>query len=698
MLEYLKGLKVIWDLKGLIFNIYNYVRPRGREIKNESLRKGFFWYRGVTSIDKPERIFPELEYKEGVLREEDAIAFAALNNRFSIFKPSSVNQRHLKPQVVRTKPDRNYEIILSKFHENYIVPFQYDFRGQGVEDPKPDFFQFLRLDKNILWVLGEIGCGKSTFVSHLCHQAKKSILKSNKNDVAVITINFNKKNFDFTDIDEAIFQLFSDAFKEQFKDVGKIQNLETLNQIVKKYFSEYKLNIIIDNLDELYDESAKLILKTEHNFSEFDSFYSEQNYQHVVLRLFELLYEFHQSYKETKVKFIICLREETYDVLSLLYQKMTGSEMGRHFDNRGIIQMSSPSNQFVSDTISNRFEMYTEPVNEEFKKFLIKFSQKAVKLKINGLRHVMESARGLLYLKNQSHLFYPNWMIDIYVYVDGYQNYAQRDCGVSNIFLINIDYRKDVDETHKKWPESSKRDHFHSYWLKYFIVVFLCNRNTVNSRHVRKVFDSYEPEIVIFSLYSLSEVNHGKLVACEGVEDPDGGGIVNNVSATKRLKYCIDKNMFFEFNYLSVIVEDDYLEFPEFSNKKLNDRLKKIFKPKLKHQEFFVKSNSWNEWLKISSKKVLVFFEVLKSSYVNFEAGLLGDEEGLFSPDFNQLEHDLVSSIEEIGNSLGLSESQILDVLKEAKAEMRCFKGPLKKHFSEYARAAVKYKNELKRQ
>ena len=251
---------------------------------------------------------------------------------------------------------------------------------------------------------------------------------------------------------------------------------------------------------------------------------------------------------------------------------------------------------------------------------------------------------------------------------------------------MNIDYRKKVDQYHEAWPEFTKTDHYQTFWLKYLICKHF-NENiregqTVDVDMVYEKFNKYEKGIFNFSLYSLTDTNHGRLISCS-FDENEIGNYDYKLEKTTRLRHCFDKKIFFSFVYLSVIVNDDYLEIPRI------DKLKKIFDEKhIYDNTFFVKDNQkWKEWLFGHIRKVLVFVKILESSLLYYEKEKISDSENLF-PNFEEINNALEIEIKDIAATIDITSEEIDSEIE--KTNNIIISDSLKKHFRKYSKFIIK--------
>ena len=662
-------------------------------IKEQNKRSNFFTYSGVTNKKTTISVnFLKNTEPENTL----PILFSGFNERFNLFEPiSNYNTNSPKRQKSKDKGDKNYVDKYYSFHSEFIVPFSFKDEN-SIYKNKQDFLQLLTGERRIIYVAGSVGCGKSTFISHIIYVAKQEM---NKQKIAVISVSAKKLAMnDIDDYEQVIYQTIEKSFRSDFKQVN-IKNSNDFNKVVDKHFKNHKLTIIIDDLDEIYDQSRSLILKTIEEKESFEKHFKGKKYIHIAVKVFSIIKNLLDD--NNNVNFIIGLRDETFEAINAKYIKDTRSESLKKLREPLFVGVKSLP---INDILDKRFELGCLDDNDkkqhnDFHDFSKKFSNEFDGLHINGTRHVMAKIRELSKL-NTSQLFYPDWMLKLYIYLDGVQKYSQQACGILNIFLVNIDYRKEIDKFDDKWPKFSKKDHYQTFWIKYFICKHFNNNiekyDVVDADIVYKnKFIKYGRDIFNFSLYSITDTNHGRLISCSFGENEIGNKDYK-LKKTNRLKHCFDKDIFFSFVYLSVIVNDVYLEIPEIKDTKYKKILKEIFDTKYSYDViFFNKQDAeWKEWLFEHIKKVLVFVKILETSLLYYEKDKINSD-SLF-PDFNKIYSSLEKDIIDIAKTIGISEDDINSEIYQTNKINISLSKHLKTHFKKYLKFVKEKSNSQK--
>jgi len=231
----------------------------------------------------------------------------------------------------------------------------------------------------------------------------------------------------------------------------------------------------------------------------------------------------------------------------------------------------------------------------------------------------------------------PN-LLRLYQYIDGNPDYTQAEEGISNIYLVNRDppYKcKELNTGIEGYDEHIFQDHLQTYWLKYFICEYLIKEteqnlptsfnNILNQFHSPTTgeYTQYEPSIVKLAILNASKVDHGRLLK---FSFNLGSGVT--VLPSSRLLFMKKEKTFWDFEYLMVVIEDRWLEFP----RGIYD-LVALDKKKTVHSFLTSLHTSSTEEKEILLKhkllQVLRFFEILKQA--------LGYEKQRYHTTFKQL-------------------------------------------------------------
>jgi hypothetical protein len=181
-------------------------------------------------------------------------------------------------------------------------------------------------------------------------------------------------------------------------------------------------------------------------------------------------------------------------------------------------------------------------------------------------------------------------------------------------------------------------------------------------------------------------MKHGRLLHCIS----STGGYYS-LESDKRLAYIIDNkyDLLFGFIYLSVVIDDPYMQYPEI------DCIKKVFAAKHKKDyanlfcDLSDDSNKecWFDWLKTYFHKVLLFIKILKYSWINYEKELVDEELHEYIPDFDKIEENIQKEVFEIAiTDLGVSKNEATRILTIQQEKSKECENQISDFFTEYAK------------
>lgn len=200
-------------------------------------------------------------------------------------------------------------------------------------------------------------------------------------------------------------------------------------------------------------------------------------------------------------------------------------------------------------------------------------------LSVHGLRHIMKVLGKALIIDGsgrllRSYICNPD-LLRIYQYLDGCEYYSQTTEGVSNIFLVNDEFKSQNEKVNEYIPRSLYRGHLHTYWLKYFLLRYICYRqreagpgellmsNVLETFCISGAKDEnpkqFEREVVFLAILHATEVTHGRLLKL----GTNSSGPSTKIIASKRAALFDSDDLYWEFQYLFVCTEDDWLRFPK---------------------------------------------------------------------------------------------------------------------------------------
>ena len=519
-------------------------------------------------------------------------AFEPYNDlRFDYFRPTHDIRRKLKQQFLQERRETNKEFY--DFYDNSCSKFYFESDRTIFDNNEiPLKLQPSELYKKIVtknvdqvvgqiyYLIGEIGCGKSTYISALIREFDKSNLNV-KQGLLFHVIKFSDikefyvKNISTDEItdeilirltDEILIKLLLKFLNSYLRSDYQIPHQLTIEGFINYCigdFSNHKLIFVFDDMDEIYDEHATNLFSYDGVEKEYSEWLAKRKNITLAYCVRKLI-EFMRGFRGKNIDFIVSLRPNSYQIAT-----HTGRGVG-NASNPCIIYLTTNRESILGQdgVITKRIERLQKNVPDInidiVRKNLASFVDVGMVHKLHGLRHIIDNTAAMLAknLKNVS----KNWMFEVFTYLDNQDAYTQNRGGIVNIFLVNSKYRKHVDKVgdagYPKYPDYMKSTHSHTYWLKYLIACHFQKTDQSDSIMYEKNFTEYERHIYQLCIYSLTEVQHGRLISCVPNPNKEGGYLLKS---TDRLKHCVGEkgeNLFFKFTYLAVIVDDAYLEIP----------------------------------------------------------------------------------------------------------------------------------------
>lgn len=255
-----------------------------------------------------------------------------------------------------------------------------------------------------------------------------------------------------------------------------------------------------------------------------------------------------------------------------------------------------------------------------------------------------------------------------------YTRFSQEKKHFPNMFLVDC-----VVMPERRFPEAHA-SHMHSYWLKYFILKYICvNSDTgVRLNELLKIFTQigcYDEHLVRHVVGSLCTANEFR---CAEVlsDDFDRSIEKRRIVPTERGKMLFQAvegaELCFEFEYLGTVVDDKWLAFPRpfFSH---------VCHPKTGYFHLYEKGHKYvKSSLKsvtVKGRETLYFLRILEAALLieikERQPNLSGflDERGLL-PDFEKVRHQIVRSTQKLlaafsGNSEKGRYEELIELVDE---------------------------------
>lgn len=572
-------------------------------------------------------------------------------------KEDTKTRRYIRDCIIPFKVKINSKYINSGKSFESTLETEFIFRDvflPFLNDTTPQMFS----------LRGKVGCGKSTLLSSLSH-AFVAANKGRKHGTlfAPILVDVRKiltKRFDLNDnfhkavintyFEEDVIKYIKEEAASLLSDmhIEGISRTKDLYSIIEQCYEKNISPIIIfDELDYLYTDFARRIIATKAG--------PQGIYIDAYNRIFSELCRLHENLpgrltlRKANTAIILSSRTSTEKIIHEIIEVSGDSEIHQ-------IEVEEAGSDTVKQIIIKQLQVVqglnkTSSKDKELAKTLIKTLgnndinyAKNITISVHGVRHLINAIAKLatkdnsLSLESLSKILPNPGLLRLYQYIDGNPDYSQSEEGISNIYLVNSKMPKKRKEgTYQADSLESWlcREHLQSYWLKYLLVSYIIMEDQkrefeessgkklptilftdiVNKFYcvTSRKMNQYEESIVKLALLHASKVDHGRLIKF-GFKKSNG---ITVIPAT-RLRFMCEEEIFWDFGYLMVIIEDKWLEVPR--------SLHKFF---VKQQEFTVYNfinnyhNSKNsdklKFIKYKAKQVLIFLEILKVSFFSEE-------------------------------------------------------------------------------
>lgn len=594
-------------------------------------------------------------------------------------------------------------------------------------------------EPTIVSVFGRIGCGKSTLIETiLVEYQKDNAERSNQNQYFPIVVDVRDKfktvfesilkdaglNQDHIDmvlectLVESIKNIcdsnFDRKYREQYRHANK---LHELIHILMNDLSCTPI-IVLDELDSIYSMFCKATFCLLNDVPMYE--YREK-YKSILRYFYTLPTDEIARGRLNNCVFIIVSRtssERFYQEICSDRGNLTNN--GMFSDVRHTIHIESFDNKYINDVIKRRLEIKKNhivkkqrdiPDSREIIATLAAVIssiedkpfhyEKNILISIHGLRHIMLLLGKAEMIDRQclllvKYIAYPS-LLKTFQYLDGRPDFYSTREGVSNIFLVNTNYALDTASLKDKdYRDSVLSEHLYTYSLKYLVIGYIvaCHSETnyIYLEDIYAIFtdsdcdnsQAYEYELLRLAIFHATEVEHGRLIKLAF----DNKASKFYLRPSRRAYGMFDEDMFWQFGYLMVIVEDKWIELPTSiaqlftlnKNYRTENSIRNTF-------DFFTNLHELNtheqlDFLKSKAEQVLAFcycmqvaFKFERKRYRNcflyFESSSCTDNAML---DIVAKTHDVEVSIFEFTEKFVGSEGGI-----KIKSHINSIKGKLKR-------------------
>ena len=595
---------------------------------------------------------------------------------------SGLPSRRGKKKAKRLFGTQNLHAKLTlNFHSKskYIAPFRKSTPSSDIisdENHKTSEYLFKRLaapknkENSLFLITGEIGCGKSTLLSNVVFKIFEEQIAHKRGrptgrlstECAVIDFESIKMpgNLNF---DDYLANHVEPFILQQVNDQTNLkgENWETILQ------ASLSVNLVLafDNMDAIYHKFCSSLLVDGNNIEEFKGL-------NTYFSLFYLLIEEFAIGKLSKygIKCLFALRTDTLEVLENSHgPDHGGPQLIQSIEN--VISIREADSNYLRDVLERRLILARDCAKDNCREL---FEQRIAKLKENnidfsgildvsvqGLRHTIKVISDLdPCIDNETifeRFFCEKQWLKMFFYVSGKEYYSQINQGITNIFLVNNRYRKSQNpetlEGERLFSDKQLRDHPHTYWLKY-LILHLVDSVSTDKETIESLFSktgAYDKNLVNLVLFSLSEVRHGRLVRPKLIISSAGKVNGMGLEVTNRGKRLFKGNYFWSFFYLSMVVEDAWIEIPNVLREDFQNPIGFGFLGAKNSKTF---DDQFTKFMKEKIKNVFLFISILQESnalerkmHKNLFQTLI--DKGVKFPNFNEIRQDCA---EEVRNSI----------------------------------------------
>jgi len=577
-----------------------------------------------------------------------------------------------KQMMGELSPDREefskteLETIASLFYNKYYVDITIykgveatsdckitsdEFRNTIVSDPGPN-------ENQIYFLLGEIGCGKSAFINKLLTTYGKAWFTQKKILFIRVSAYYIKTEqmYLFSELVEKmlgkIIKIVKDAkiavngsepVKKAFEKLltlgshidDNIKILHIRNFIECLHAEGIRVLFVIDNIDYIFHIDDERAFLPEFGSSPLRS---------VNINIFLHLFRDSTKLGKLGVNVLLALRPDSYEVLKSIVID-NNEPYPDLYDDRQAYIATTPS---MKEVVEYRIKMMREileslpaGLSQEIFKTLIKplqkffyggrggklnfqdsLLQRLPKLANHGLRDVVEFCARYAWLRgtNITHQggtdrffetgidrFMEQYHAGFIAFMlKGYSRFSQKCTKFPNAYLV----KEDVLDGRISIPNY--------YWIKWLLLqyIYLINEKklTVKLQDILKIFcgTSGYPDIIVRCALSCLGRVHGPNVlrvniTCGSTQRVDLG----NITLTERGQTCIETNVFGQFAYLQLAIEDNELPLP------FNDKILELLGyDNMDYRYLVYTSEDYHNTLVPliirKAKQVLIFFELIK--------------------------------------------------------------------------------------
>lgn len=657
-----------------------------------------------------------------------------LDNRNDLFARvfrHHVLERPLSAQFKERDDDLTDQKISHMFHTGFYTPrLLLGYRG-GAEVPLDDFFfEFSRspitkdtevgdrLGPNkLIALIGKVGTGKSTFISHLMVRYFSHIRRERIRAYRVDVEEFAGRDIDPGRFFKALFErLQNEVFSsnqsdrsfwiEQFSSMAPAQDaadpdrraaqyimaLQSLFFTTRKRYGDRWL-LFLDNLDRYYylfdracfsPEGAKLraraISKLAAILSEFESPGGRLDGSGlcVLIALRRHTYDYLQAAGTAAPNHSVSLSEvcgaSVFRIAPSTAEEVVASRLGLLAKCAELSLPLSDRKEFLAEMRKTEllWRRVLDPTapRRSASRGMIKDLSRFMHHGHRSLLDHLSQYRWAVSDPVAFHRIFQSYAPAILLFMlRNRQRYSQVESRFPNLFLVRGEVNSDSEST---VPRRLRSPHKHTYWLKYLILQYISFRSSnklpVDAEGILDVFcrgseaeGYYERHIVELVLGSLAQVDSSFCIEPQYGTNLEGSGIgITDINVTDRGAFLVDR-FAFDLIYLQLAAEDYLLELP--IAKDLLGFLADFRMDESINYNYLVEKNS--DYARDASIMIRKKVDMVASFLAVLEAALIVERErrrpvfailarrGVPLPQFKKISDAILAEVRGLGTALG---------------------------------------------
>ena len=560
---------------------------------------------------------------------------------------------------------KNYEDEDSRFsrlfyHEFYKEPDLHFGSLRGVVAHPQEFIEEIILRKGevhrnfISYLLGEIGVGKTAFINWLITNKLETFVKEQliwfvRVDVEQLTrarafspqelvygiinniVNIIARNNEIIINSKVEYDNLLEIYNKDASNYEKSNFIKICNSLCKfankiQQSSGRRFILILDNID--------FICHLNDQGLYYDIMNSNEQHIHLSICNSLKLFERQQPLSDLGTNIIVVTRQDSYNIISKFMTTNTSYEDSSSHNNI-VYVLTSPGwkvaltarcnllNKCVQQELDlprakrNKYLRIPKYIVADLNSGKPNLAEHLAGITDDGLRKMMEFFAQYGWIKGvkEKPKFIHSYPVGLIAFMlNKRPRFSELNSQFPNIYLNN-------KLTTPRHPFTKDHEHRHTYWLKRLILHLIDAEEFEDIVDVIDLFNNgergYEECLIKDCLGNLTDAFRSYcLIAIRDTYSTIPHGIfLKNIKITRRGRHCL-KFIFDRFFYLQLIVEEPYLPLPRIFQEEFNY---KIFDHRKLNYGYITDERRYKtesrEMIKIKSRQVLLFLEVLDLSY-----------------------------------------------------------------------------------